>query len=279
MKWVSYRSADGSTRCGVVHDNKIHAVGMGLLELLRAEAKKNGSTRKRKLKRRTGQLVRRGGREPLGLGTAITSMMTERGMVARPPVAASSCSGTTSSPRAAPELTGHAQAVKFDMDAARLDAARPDVVPDAPVYGTKRRWSAPKLIAAANTEVPGANVRGLHVLPPASSDAGSASAAADPDLRSAAPEMPVRTRETVSPGYQQALAAHQASRPAGQQAGACPRPEGRGYDRAAERRLLDARAGGSLRRWAGRDRRAAGESGAGGSRGQQPCSRAAEGPC
>ncbi|WP_413105544.1 DUF721 domain-containing protein [Streptomyces sp. Inha503] len=181
---------------------------MQALVAAREQAKKNGSTRKRKLKRRTGQVVRRGGREPLGLGTAITSMMTERGMVAPAAGGGVLAQWDDILAAAAPELTGHAQAVKFDMDAARLD-----VVPDAPVYGTKLRWSAPKLIAAANTEVPGANVRSLHVLPPASSDAGSASAAADPDLRSAAPEVPVRTRETVSPGYQQALAAHQASRP------------------------------------------------------------------
>ncbi|MFG2933831.1 fumarylacetoacetate hydrolase family protein [Streptomyces achromogenes] len=37
MRWVSYRSADGSTRCGVVHDDTIHALGTDLLELLRAE--------------------------------------------------------------------------------------------------------------------------------------------------------------------------------------------------------------------------------------------------
>ncbi|AQW46646.1 hypothetical protein [Streptomyces violaceusniger] len=98
--------------------------------------------------------------------------------------------------------------MRFDADTGRLD-----VVPDAPAYGTKLRWSAPKLIAAANAEVPGANVRSLHVLPPAPGDAGSASAAADPGLRPAAPEAPVRTRETASPGYQRALAAHQASRP------------------------------------------------------------------
>ncbi|WP_413116795.1 hypothetical protein ACK1X7_47760 [Streptomyces sp. CY1] len=98
--------------------------------------------------------------------------------------------------------------MRFDADTGRLD-----VVPDAPAYGTKLRWSAPKLIAAANAEVPGANVRSLHVLPPVSVDAGSASAAADPGLRPAAPEAPVRTRETASPGYQRALAACQASRP------------------------------------------------------------------
>lgn len=37
MRWVSYRSADGSTLCGVAYDDKIHAVGTDLLELLRAD--------------------------------------------------------------------------------------------------------------------------------------------------------------------------------------------------------------------------------------------------
>ncbi|CAL9328579.1 fumarylacetoacetate hydrolase family protein [Streptomyces sp. enrichment culture] len=37
MRWVSYRSADGSTRCGVVRGDKIYAVGTDLLELLRAD--------------------------------------------------------------------------------------------------------------------------------------------------------------------------------------------------------------------------------------------------
>ncbi|MFC4466831.1 hypothetical protein ACFPH6_20245 [Streptomyces xiangluensis] len=48
----------------------------------REAAKKNGAARKEKPKRRTGTVVRRDGREPLGLGTAIGLMMAERGMVA-----------------------------------------------------------------------------------------------------------------------------------------------------------------------------------------------------
>ncbi|WP_327349046.1 hypothetical protein [Streptomyces europaeiscabiei] len=39
----------------------------------RETAKKNGTTRKEKPKRRTGTVVRRDGREPLGLGAAIRS--------------------------------------------------------------------------------------------------------------------------------------------------------------------------------------------------------------
>ncbi|MFJ2158102.1 fumarylacetoacetate hydrolase family protein [Streptomyces sp. NPDC087856] len=37
MRWVSYRSTDGSSRCGVVRGDMIHAVGTNLLELLRTE--------------------------------------------------------------------------------------------------------------------------------------------------------------------------------------------------------------------------------------------------
>ncbi|MEU3221395.1 hypothetical protein [Streptomyces sp. NPDC006971] len=49
----------------------------------------------------------------------------------------------------------------FDADTGRLDAA-----PKAPAYGTKLRWIAPKLIAAATTAVPTANVRTLNILRP-----------------------------------------------------------------------------------------------------------------
>ncbi|POX57443.1 hypothetical protein C3492_43615 [Streptomyces sp. Ru62] len=60
----------------------------------------------------------------------------------------------------------------FDADTCRLDVA--------PAYGTKLRWSAPQLIAAANEKVRGANVRTLHVLAPAPVKAGPATTAADP---------------------------------------------------------------------------------------------------
>lgn len=63
----------------------------------------------------------------------------------------------------AAELAGHVQAVTFDAGTGRLDVA-----PDAPAYGTKMRWSAPTLIAAANERVQGTNAPTLYVLPPVS---------------------------------------------------------------------------------------------------------------
>ncbi|WP_234422104.1 DciA family protein [Streptomyces sp. CB00316] len=107
-------------------------------------------------------VVRRDGREPLGLGSAINRMMTERGMVA--PAAGGSVLASFDTILAAvvPELAGRVQAVAFDAGTGRLD-----VVPDVPACGTQLRWSAPKLVAEANERVSGANVRALHVLTPA----------------------------------------------------------------------------------------------------------------
>ncbi|MGV4985808.1 hypothetical protein ACVB8X_07100 [Streptomyces sp. NRAIS4] len=48
----------------------------------REAAKKNGGARREKPMRRTRTVVRRDGREPLGIGAAIGMMMTERGILA-----------------------------------------------------------------------------------------------------------------------------------------------------------------------------------------------------
>ncbi|QNT98381.1 hypothetical protein HEP81_08153 (plasmid) [Streptomyces griseofuscus] len=173
----------------------------------REAARKNGAARKEKPKRRTGAVVRRDGREPLGLGSAISMMMTERGMGA--PAAGGSVLAQFDDilAAAAPELAGHVQAVKFDADTGRLDVA-----PDAPAYGTKLRWSAPKLVAAANEKVRGANVRTLNVLAPAPVKAGPATAADDPAPQTVL-AAPVQ-RRTPPDGYRRAIEAHrQAVRP------------------------------------------------------------------
>ncbi|MFE6625205.1 DUF721 domain-containing protein [Streptomyces sp. NPDC008086] len=108
----------------------------------------------------------------------------------------------------APELAGHARAVAFDADTGRLD-----VVPDAPAYGTKLRWSTPKLIAAANETVPGANVRTLHVLAPEPMKAAPVAAAADLAPQPTVPAAPVE-RRTPPDGYRRAIEAHRrAARP------------------------------------------------------------------
>ncbi|WP_052489387.1 DUF721 domain-containing protein [Streptomyces sp. 150FB] len=140
----------------------------------REAAKKSGGTRKEKPRRRT-QTVRRDGREPLGLGAAIQMMMTERGLAA-PAAGGSVLACWDDIVRATvPELAEHGRAVRFDADTGRLDVA-----PANPAYGTKLRWSAPRLITEANKRVPGANVRTPHVLAPAPGTASPAAAESSP---------------------------------------------------------------------------------------------------
>ncbi|MCY0930894.1 DciA family protein [Streptomyces sp. H27-H1] len=167
----------------------------------REAAKKNGAQTK-KPRRRTGTVVRRDGREPLGLGSAISRMMTERGMVA--PAAGGSVLAQFDAilAAAAPELAGRVKATAFHVEDGRLD-----VVPNAPAVGTQLRWSAPKLIAAANAAVSGGCVRALHVLAPAVK-AGPATAPTAPDnSQSAVPAVPVERRPPPD-GYRRALEAH-----------------------------------------------------------------------
>ncbi|WP_240676877.1 DciA family protein [Actinacidiphila soli] len=126
----------------------------------REAAKNNGSGHKEKPRRRT-HVARRDGRDPFGLGEAITAMMTERAWAT--PAAGGDVLAQFDSiiAAAAPELAGHIQAVKFAPDTGQLD-----IVPEAPAYGTTLRWTAPKLIAQANQQVKGTAVHTIHVLPP-----------------------------------------------------------------------------------------------------------------
>ncbi|MFJ6785598.1 DciA family protein [Streptomyces yangpuensis] len=167
----------------------------------REAAKKNGATT-RKPKQRTTTVVRRDGLEPLALGAAIGMMMTERGMAL--PAAGGSVLADFDAilTAAVPELAGRVQAVKFNADTGRLD-----VVPGAPAVGTKLRWSAPKLIEAANQAVPEANVRTLHVLAPAPVKAGPVAAATDLAPQPTMPAAPVE-RRTSPDGYLRAVEAH-----------------------------------------------------------------------
>ncbi|MFD6478937.1 DUF721 domain-containing protein [Streptomyces anulatus] len=187
-------------------ESELSGVDLARQALLAARetARKSGATSK-KPKRRTTTTVRRDGREPLGLGSAIGMMMTERGMTV--PAAGGSVLADfdTILATVVPELAGRVKAVALDAETGRLD-----VVPDAPAAGTKLRWSAPKLIATANERVRGANVRALHVLAPGPVKAGPATAAADPAPQPTAPAAPEQ-RAAPPMGYLEAVAAHRAA--------------------------------------------------------------------
>ncbi|MFI0763209.1 DciA family protein (plasmid) [Streptomyces anulatus] len=187
-------------------ESELSGVDLARQALLAARetARKNGATAK-KPKRRTTTAVRRDGREPLGLGRAIGMMMTERGMAA--PAAGGSVLADfdTILATVVPELAGRATAVAFDAETGRLD-----VVPDAPAARTKLRWSAPKLIAAANERVQGASVRALHVLAPAPVKAGPTTAAAETAPQPTEPATPMQRLDPPE-GYREAITAHRAT--------------------------------------------------------------------
>ncbi|MFE7616843.1 DUF721 domain-containing protein, partial [Streptomyces sp. NPDC057496] len=174
----------------------------------REAAKRTGHARKTRPGRRTNTALRRDGREPLGLGSAISQMMTERGLAA-PAAAGGSVLAQfdTILAAAAPELAGHVTAVRFDAGTGRLDVA-----PEAPAYGTKLRWIAPKLIASAAAVVPTANIHILNILPPSPGKAGFTAEAVTPATpQSPGPTVGPGQPRPRHPGYLAALAAHHAT--------------------------------------------------------------------
>ncbi|MDN3057053.1 DciA family protein [Streptomyces sp. SRF1] len=177
------------------------------LHQAREAAKAHGEAGTRKTKQRTRpSSTRRDGREPTGFAALLQSLMADRAwelpaaggtVVDRWPEIAATV---------AERLAEHAQAVAFDAGKGRLD-----VRADSPAYATQIRLMSAGLTAAANEAVGRDAVRSIRVLAagaPAPPVSGSSPASSPP-----VPEAPVRTRETASPGYQQALAAHRASKP------------------------------------------------------------------
>ncbi|MER6917075.1 hypothetical protein ABT354_36000 [Streptomyces sp. NPDC000594] len=110
------------------------------LTAAREAAKRSGAIT-RKPKHRITTVVRRDGREALGLGAANGRMMTERGLVT-PAVGGTVLADFDAILTAAvPERAGRVQAFAFDVDTGRLD-----LVPDAPAVGTKLRSERAKPI-------------------------------------------------------------------------------------------------------------------------------------
>ncbi|WP_063782228.1 DciA family protein [Streptomyces vietnamensis] len=172
-----------------------------LLAALEAAKARKTETRQ-KPKRRTTTLVR-DGCAPLALGTAIGMMMTVRGLVAPADGGSVLVQWEIILTAAAPELAGHVKAVAYDGGSGRLD-----VVPDAPAYGTKVRWIAPKLIEAVNKAVPNVNVQTVRVLAltsRAATTATSSAAADEPAPRPVVLAGPVKTRESASAGCHRAV--------------------------------------------------------------------------
>ncbi|MFC9622048.1 DciA family protein [Streptomyces sp. NPDC056930] len=178
------------------------------LHQAREAAKARGESGTRKAKRRTGTTVRRDGREPTGFAAVLQGLMADRAWDV--PAAGGSILDQWPDIAAAlsPKLAVHVQAVAFHPETGQLDLR-----PDSPAYATQLRLISSRIVAAANDAVGTQAVRTVRVLAvgataPALREPAAASKAA------AAPEAAVKTRQEASPGFRQALAAHQAVTPA-----------------------------------------------------------------
>ncbi|MFF4534230.1 DciA family protein [Streptomyces sp. NPDC001407] len=177
------------------------------LQQARLAAKNNGASEARAPRRRRPTAVKRDGREPSGFAAVLAGLMTDRawelpatgGSILDhwPDIAAT----------IAPNLPHHVAAVAFHPETGQLDLR-----PDSPAYGTQLRLLSARIVAAANEAAGTQAVRSIRVLPvgAVSQEHTVQSAPEAP----AASEAPVKTRETTSPGYKAALAAHRSVAPA-----------------------------------------------------------------
>jgi hypothetical protein len=139
----------------------------------------------------------------MGLGAAITRMMTERGW--QPPEEGGSILDQW--PTIAPELADKVAAVRFEHDTGTLHLR-----PATHAYATQLRLYQAQILAKVQQSPSGTAVRTLKIL------AAGAVVPAQGDTLSApeAPreESPVKTRETASPGYRETLDLALGNRPA-----------------------------------------------------------------
>ncbi|MFF8992531.1 DciA family protein [Streptomyces sp. NPDC014983] len=161
-----------------------------------------GGPAARRLKRRPHSLHRGGdGRDPVGLGAALSRLMTERGWEA--PVAGGSVlehwDEIASPDFAGPDFARHVRAVAFDADSGRLD-----LLPDSTAWATQARLIAAKLVGRANDHAqlrgqaglvrqievlrPGARSRGGHAAGPSSAAGYAAPSRPRADVRPSPPD-------------------------------------------------------------------------------------------
>lgn len=177
------------------------STGVDLARVALAAAKKAAKERgahtsaKRTVKRRPA--ARGNGRDPMGLGGALAQLVTERGWET-PAVGGSvmdQWSAITS-----PEIADNLRPVAFDQRTGRLD-----LVPATNAWATQARLTSAQLIRQANTAVGTEAVRQIRVLAAGSRTPATAETTAESSPPAQRGE--IRTRETASAGYRQALAA------------------------------------------------------------------------
>lgn len=172
------------------------------LAAARADAKTRPTQPQRKKRTTTGTTARRPG-DPMGLGAAINRMMTERAW--QPPETGGSILDQW--PAIAPELADKVVAVRFEHDTGTLHLR-----PASDAYGTQLRLRQPQILARIQQNPTGRSVHALKILTPGAAAPAHTETVLEPDKPQE--PAPVRTRETASSGYRQALAAALDNRPA-----------------------------------------------------------------
>lgn len=194
------------------------------LAAARANAKTRPTQAPRKKTRSARSSARRAG-DPMGLGAAITGMMTERGW--EPPEAGGSILDHW--PTIAPELADKVAAVRFEHDTGTLHLR-----PATHTYATQLRLYQAQILTKVQQAPSGAMVRSLKILTTGAATSMQADTISDPE----APRepAPVRTRETASSGYRHVLALALDHRPA-------PPPVNPYIEEARQRQIAALRAG------------------------------------
>jgi hypothetical protein len=141
--------------------------------------------------------------DPMGLGTAIDRMMTDRGW--EPPEQGSIIDQW---PTVAPDLADKVTAIRYEHTTGTLHLR-----PVSPAYATQLRLHQTGILAKVQQAPSGRSVRALKILPPGVAPAASAAPAEEPAPQPAAPG-PEQTRQPAPDGYREARAALHQHRPA-----------------------------------------------------------------
>ncbi|TXS68904.1 DciA family protein [Streptomyces sp. sk2.1] len=158
----------------------------------------NRSTVRRTHRRRASD-----GRDPQNFATVLERLSTEQGWT----------SGVRGGdilarwPELCPQYVGRVHPVVFDTDRGRLDLR-----PTSDAYAAQLRLLGGQLCRQINDKVGSTVVRSIRVLPVGAAATDTPAAGTGPAEPAPAPG-PIRTRETASPGYHQALAAALSHKP------------------------------------------------------------------
>jgi predicted nucleic acid-binding Zn ribbon protein len=177
------------------------------LQSAREAARRHGAdpaTKRRSTTRQGHGFVRGEGREPVGLGGALSALMASRAW--ETPVAGGGVLADW--PTIAPELAAHVAAVAHDAESGRLDLS-----PASPAWATQVRLTSASLIARIGHQVGPGVVRSIQVLPPGAA-VGTAPALAAAASTATTPPAPAKPRQRCT-GYELALQAHRATKTVG----------------------------------------------------------------